>query len=152
MQAYEIIRVTPALYAQCNTIWDMAKQPRTQRWLEEIKAGTRLTYAYAEDGIFLGEGSLVLANNDPDYTIEGKRVYLSRLIVKKEFRNRGIGKLLVDFLCETAKRMGYAEISIGVDKSNAAALHLYRSKGFDRILFDGEDEYGPYYKLLKELE
>ena len=47
--------------------------------------------------------------------------------------------------------MGYKEISIGVDKDNTAALHLYRKKGFTTVIFDGADEYGKYYKLLKVL-
>ena len=29
--------------------------------------------------------------NDFDYTIAGKRIYLSRFLVKKEMRNKGIG-------------------------------------------------------------
>lgn len=151
MQNDKIIRITPESYAKCNNIWNMDKQPQTQKWLAEIKAGIRIPYAYVVNDEFLGEGALVIENSDPHYTIPNRRVYLSRLIVKKEHRNRGIGKILVEYLCDKAKQMGFSEISIGVDKDNVIALHLYQSKGFNDILFEGEDEYGSYVKLLKIL-
>lgn len=47
--------------------------------------------------------------------------------------------------------MGFAEAAIGVDKDNANALHLYRKFGFTEVLFDGADEYGEFYKLLKRI-
>nr|WP_319005528.1 GNAT family N-acetyltransferase [Metabacillus litoralis] len=54
----------------------------------------------------MGEGSLVFQNNDPDYTIPDKRIYLSRMIVKEEYRNRGIGGVIVDYLIDYAKQLG----------------------------------------------
>lgn len=146
----EIVQITPALYDCCGNIWDM-EHPHAQKWLEEIEEGVRIPFAYVENGLFVGEGALVLKNSDPHYTIFCQRVYLSRLIVKKECRGRGIGKILVNYLCEKAKAMGYSEISVGVDKDNVAALHLYRSKGFTHVLYEGEDQYGPFFKLLKYL-
>ena len=44
-----------------------------------------------------------------------------------------------------------AILCIGVDKDNISALHLYQKKGFTNVLFDGEDEYGEFYKLMKEI-
>ena len=73
------------------------------------------------------------------------------MIVKKEYRNRGIGSAMLAFLIEKAKEMGFAEAAIGVDKDNANALHLYRKFGFTEVLFDGADEYGEFYKLLKRI-
>ncbi len=83
--------------------------------------------------------------------IPEQRIYLSRLIVKNEYRSKGIGGILVDFMIEEIRKMGYKEISIGVDKDNTAALHLYRKKGFTKVIFDGANESGEYYKLLKVL-
>lgn len=42
-----------------------------------------MTFIYLENNEFVGEGSLVFRNNDPDYTIPGKRMYLSRMILKR---------------------------------------------------------------------
>ena len=73
------------------------------------------------------------------------------MIVKQEYRNRGIGGILIDFMVDIIGKMGYKEISIGVDKDNAAALHLYQKKGFSTVIFSGVDENGEYYKLMKSL-
>lgn len=87
--------------------------------------------------------------NDLDYTIPNQRVYVSRLIVKKEYRRQGIGKKLVDFITDKAKELGYSELSIGVDLDNYPALKLYIDSGFDKVIYIGEDEQGKYVKLLK---
>ena len=152
MQEYEITLLKPEDYHKCSNIWNMQKRPElAQAFYDQLISGSRITYVYALDGEFIGEGSLVLESDDPLYCIPGQRVYFSRLIVKAEYRNRGIGGVLIDHIVKKAVEMGYSEISIGVDKSNAVALHLYQGKGFDEIIFDGEDEDGPYYKLLKRL-
>ncbi len=70
---------------------------------------------------------------------------------KKEFRNQGVGLVLLDYLIDEAKSLGYAEMSVGVDTDNARARHLFEKKGFTTVLFEGKDEYGEYVKLLKRL-
>ena len=110
-----------------------------------------MTWVYEEGGQFLGEISLVLNKDDPDYTIPGTRIYISRLIVRKENRRQGIGKALVEYAVSRAAEMGYAEMSIGVDMDNYPALRLYAGLGFREILFLGEDADGKYFKLLKRL-
>ncbi|WP_237389746.1 GNAT family N-acetyltransferase [Bacillus sp. USDA818B3_A] len=72
--------------------------------------------------------------------------------VKEEYRNRGIGGIIVDFLIDYAKQLGYEEITLGVDTDNLNARHLYKKKGFTIVLYFGEDEYGEYVKLLKKLK
>ena len=94
---------------------------------------------------------MVLDEGDPDYTIPNRRVYVSRMIVKKEYRNRGIGSEILEFLIAKAKSMGYSEMTIGVDKDNVNALHLYKKYGFTEVLFDGADEDGEYFKLMKRI-
>ncbi len=136
-------------YHKCANIWNMNAQPHAEKWKEEIATGNRLVFIYKINGEFIGEGALVLHTDDPDYTIPDKRVYVSRMIVKKEYRNRGIGSEILAFLINKAKEMGFSEITLGVDKTNENALHLYRKHGFTEVLFDGKDENGEYLKLLK---
>ncbi len=139
-------------YQKCSNIWNMKSQPLTEKWREEIVTGNRLVFIYKINGEFIGEGALVLDTGDSDYTIPDKRVYVSRMIVKKEYRNRGIGSEILAFLINKAKEMGYSEMTIGVDKDNANALHMYRKFDFTEVLFDGADEDGEYYKLMKKIE
>lgn len=138
-------------YSKCSNIWNMKKQPLTEKWREEIARGNRLVFIYKINGEFIGEGALVIDTGDPDYTVPDKRVYVSRMIVKKEYRNRGIGSEILEFLIRKAKEMGFSEMTIGVDKDNENALHLYRKYGFTEVLFDGEDEDGEYFKLMKKI-
>ena len=136
-------------YNKCSNIWNMKSQPLAETWRKEIECGNRLVFVYKINGEFIGEGALVLDTGDPDYTIPEKRVYVSRMIVKKDYQNRGIGSEILKFLIEKAKEMGFSEMTIGVDKDNVKALHLYKKFGFTEILFDGADENGEYFKLMK---
>ena len=138
-------------YYDCSNIWNMKAQPLTEKWREEIARGNRLVFIYKINGEFVGEGALVIDTGDPDYTLPDKRVYVSRMIVKKEYRNRGIGSEILEFLIRKAKEMGFSEMTIGVDKDNENALHLYRKYGFTEVLFDGKDEDGEYFKLMKKI-
>ncbi len=116
MKNYQIKKLKIKDYNKCNNIWDMEKAPKMARkFYEELKSGKRITFIFVENNEFIGEGSLVFHNNDPDYTIPDKRIYLSRMIVKKEYRNRGIGGIIVDYLLSYAKELGYEEITLGVD-------------------------------------
>lgn len=146
-----IAPLKPEEYNRCSNIWNMKAQPLAEKWYKEIQCGNRLVFIYKINGEFIGEGALVLDTGDSDYTIMGKRVYVSRMIVKKEYRNRGIGSEILEFLIKKAKGMGFSEMTIGVDKDNKNALHLYRKYGFTEVLFDGADEDGEYLKLMKRL-
>ncbi len=136
-------------YHKCSNIWNMKTQPLAEKWKEEIASGNRLVFVYKIKGEYIGEGALVFDAGDPDYTVPGKRIYVSRMIVKKEYRNRGIGSEILQFLIDKAKNMGFSEMTIGVDKDNKNALHMYRKHGFTEVLFDGADEDGEYFKLMK---
>lgn len=143
--------LSPADYPKCANIWNMQAQPLAETWKKEIESGNRLVFIYKINGAFIGEGALVSDAHDADYTIPGQRVYISRMIVKKEYRNRGIGGEILAFLIRKAKETGYTEITLGVDQDNLNALHLYRKHGFTEVLFEGTDENGAYYKLLKRI-
>lgn len=139
-------------YSKCSNIWNMKKQSNlAEQFLGELKSGNRVTYIYKDGDDFIGEISLVKEMNDTDYTVPSKRIYVSRLIVKPEYRRKGIGKLLVEFVTNIAKELGYIEMSIGVDLDNYPALKLYIDCGFNKVVFIGEDEQGKYVKLLKTI-
>ena len=151
MSKHTIVPLLPEQFYDMDTIVNMKNRQLADMWYNELKVGIRVIYIYMVDDICMGEVSLVFAHNDPVCVIPGMRAYMQRLIVKSEYRGNGIGKKLTDHLCKEAFRMGLAEVSVSVDKDNSAALHIYRSMGFDNVLFDGEDQYGPCYKLMKKL-
>lgn len=139
-------------FRKLGNIFDLkARKNRARHWKREMRKGKRRGYVYEENGTFIAQGDLVFDAGDSEYTIPGRRVCISRLIVQPERRGEGIGTAMAEFLCEEARRQGFSEISLGVNKKNAAALHLYEKLGFDTLLFDGEDQWGAYVKLLKKL-
>ncbi len=153
MTSYKIEKLKLEDYNKCSNIWDMNEKPKLAKmFYDDLVSGNRVTFIYLENNDFKGEGSLVFNNPDSDYTIPDKRIYLSHMIVKEEYRNRGIGSIIVDFLIDYAQALGFEEIALGVDIDNMNARHLYEKKGFTDVLYVGEDIYGEYVKLLKKLE
>lgn len=152
MSQYQIKQLNLDEFKLCENIWGKKENPEMIWYFyNQIKNGERITFIYSENDEFIGEGSLVFNHKDSDYTIPYQRVYLSRMIVKEKHRNRGIGGIMLDYLIEKAKSLGYKELSLGVDTDNLNARHLYEKKGFTEVLFEGEDEYGKFVKLLKRL-
>ena len=152
---YEIQKLEPENYDKCNNIWDMKRNEYNiklaKKCYDELVSGNRMIFVYVKDGEYLGQCDLVFDANDSDYTIPDKRIYLSRMIVKPELRNQGIGSKMLDFLINYSKNLGYSEMSLGVDIVNIEARQLYEKKGFNKIIFVGEDEHGKFVKLLKAL-
>lgn len=147
-----IHRLDPSDFKKCSEIWDMKKQKElAKQFYGEIVGGVRETFVLERRGKFIGEISVVYENGDADYTVPLKRVYFSRLIVKKELRRQGIGKKLCEYLIKYVTEKGYNEMSIGVDIDNFPAICLYQKMGFDKIIFVGEDGGGKYFKLLKTI-
>ncbi len=139
-------------YSKCSSIWDMEKHKElADKFYQELLSGNRITYICKDGDEFIGKISLVQEMNDLDYTIQNQRVYVSHLIVKPEYRRLGIGKMLINFITDKAKELGYTEMSIGVDLDNYPALKLYIDCGFNKVIFIGEDEQGKYVKLLKTI-
>ena len=147
-----IIPITHKDFERCADLWNMKKQRAlAERFYSDLQSGKRVTWVCEQNGARLGEISLVLDMNDPEYTITHKRAYVSHLIVKKDCRRQGIGRSLVEHVIEQAKQMDIKELTIGVALDNFAALRLYAKAGFDRILDVCEDKDGRYVKLMKSL-
>lgn len=151
MLSYKIVKIGLDEYSKCSNIWDMEKCPFTEKFKKQIIYGDRFVYIYKWNNEFIGEGDLVINHKDSDYFIPNQRIYVSRMIVKREYRNQGIGGIILDYLIAQAKSMGYKEMALGVDIDNDSAIHLYKKKGFTTLIKESEDEYGRFYKLLKQL-
>ena len=149
----EILELDIKNFDKCNNIGNMEKNKELKdRFYNELLSKNRMTFVYTKDEEYIGEISIVFNKNDEDYSIPGIRLYVSRIIVKKEFRGRGYGKKLMKHIIEYAKKQGYSELSLGVNLDNYIALKLYVELGFDKIQYIGEDNDGKYVKLIKRLE
>ena len=149
---YQITKLLPQEFFKCADIWNVERQKHlAEQFEEELRSGNRVTYICQTNDECIGEISLVFHRDDPDYTIRNQRVYVSHLVVKPEYRRRGIGKALVRFITKKAEEFGYREMSIGVDLDNYPALKLYIACGFDHVIYIGKDGQGAYLKLLKTI-
>ena len=96
--------------------------------------------------IFVADiGSMVVG-----YIVIQHKLYESKIMsiaVKKEFRKRGIGSMLLKKAIESAKEKGKKRLLLEVRVSNIPAQNLYKKYGFKVInvlpayYSDGEDAY-----------
>lgn len=77
---------------------------------------------------------------------EGYNTPFLGIYVSKEFRGRGVSKLLMNFLHFAAKNKGAEFVKLKVYKSNIPAINLYKSLGYELIDYD-EDQYLGTLKL-----
>ena len=58
---------------------------------------------------------------------------IMNIVVKKSFRNQGIGKLLLEHLISIAETKKITSIMLEVNENNLFAIKLYTSLGFETI-------------------
>lgn len=58
--------------------------------------------------------------------------HITSVTVRKEYRGRGYGKALTDFIVRTAAREGLARATLEVRLTNTTAQNLYQSLGFEK--------------------
>lgn len=148
----KIIELDIKNYEKCGNIWNMEKNKELKdRFYKELLSKNRMTFVYVKNEEYIAEISIVFNKDDKDYSIPGKRLYISRIIVKKALRGHGYGKKLMNYVIDYAKRNNYEELSLGVNLDNYIALKLYVNLGFTKIQYIGEDSDGKYVKLIKKL-
>ncbi|MFO7612210.1 MAG: ribosomal protein S18-alanine N-acetyltransferase [Clostridia bacterium] len=56
--------------------------------------------------------------------------HITNIAVREDFRNMGIGGVIMEHLFEEARRLGVRTMTLEVRESNAAAIRLYEKTGF----------------------
>lgn len=85
----------------------------------------------------------------------GKILVLHTLVIKPKETGQGLGKTIMDFIIDYARRNGYKAIRLDVFIDNKAAVRLYRYFEFEfvgKVFFDkkepGHEWYDCYEKLI----
>lgn len=113
------------LYTTIVSIWDKtgisnpARADSFDSIQRTLEHGGILLLAYIEDKLV---GTIWLTN---DY----RRLYIHHMAILPEFQNQGIGRSLLQEAITIADSQ-VLQAKLEVHSGNAAALHLYRSMGF----------------------
>ena len=80
---------------------------------------------------------LVYENQSPvafcEYVIDGNKVFLSKFYVEKTYRNKGIGRMMLNSCIDYAKQNNINLIYLTVNKNNKASIDKYLHIGFKVI-------------------
>lgn len=71
------------------------------------------------------------------FEYNGRDALIDELYIEENWRNKGIGKLAIEFIVQQTKQLGVNVIHLEVEQHNKSAYELYRKSGFkenDRIL------------------
>ena len=60
----------------------------------------------------------------------GKNAFVDEFYIEKEFRGKGIGKIVIDFVSGEAKKMNIKALHLEIENHNTAAKELYRKFAF----------------------
>ncbi len=138
------------------------KKPQAQRQLEETSKNVEITYMTLEDFSQISEylttdfddfwnkdllkeeltaknsKYLVAKYNQEIVGFAGIKVLVEEadimnIVIKKNFRNQGIGTLLLKKLLDLAKSLKLYTITLEVAEENNSAIHLYQKLGFEKV-------------------
>lgn len=115
---------------------------------EKLKNLLDLTYSQGKMYVLIENENLVGAafvfpikhddlfpfNQFPDFDIDNT-MYFAELLVDENFRGKGMGSRLIDFVHDEQKKAGTNQLVIRVWNQNDTALHLYQKKGFKEIAY-----------------
>lgn len=80
---------------------------------------------------------IVMDNDDPiaffEYVPEESKVFLSKLYVKKQYRRKGISRLMLEDCINYAKDNNKNSIYLTVNKGNINSIDVYHHYGFKQI-------------------
>ena len=62
-----------------------------------------------------------------------KEVFISKLYIHKDFRRRGLGRHILDFIAKETRALGCAAMTLSVNKDNSDSIQFYIAYGFQTI-------------------
>lgn len=91
--------------------------------------GDQTTVFAMEGNIIAGCASISYITIMPTFSHPtGKRAHLMNVYTRKEFRRKGVGKMMINFLIDEAKSRGVTEISLDATEMGRP---LYKALGFN---------------------
>jgi len=99
---------------------------------EEILRGENSDILVAErDGVICGMASVeYLTRPESPYMWERKFYYVAEFGVDEAFRRQGVGRELMDFMRQDARKRGFSRIELDGWEFNTNAMKFYEAVGF----------------------
>ncbi len=101
----------------------------TRRWLREnTQRGIMRSWLAQSDGKIIGTVSCRIRDTSPrEFDLIGKEAYVHNLYVEPAYRNRGIGRSLMQVLLDWCKDNGYTRVAL---RASEMGRPLYERMGF----------------------
>lgn len=123
------IKITPMTLTDVNTIKNNLISDFDNFW----------TYQILKEELESENSSYLIARMDDEIIgFAGIKVVLDEadimnIVIKKNYRNQGVGTLLLENLISLAKRLNLKSLSLEVSEKNLPAIHLYQKFGFESL-------------------
>ena len=92
---------------------------------EELESpNSKYIIAKTNDGEIIGFAGIKIIVDTAD---------IMNIVVKKSWRNQGVGSLLLDNLVSLCKNLSLFSLSLEVNESNLPAINLYKKFGFKQV-------------------
>ena len=92
-----------------------------------------------DNSILIGTVAIRIIDSD------NKTVELKRMFVLPEYQGKGYGRLLLKHAIDYAKKQQYSKMCLDTRRQFSAALHLYRSSGFQETEKYNDNEHAELY-------
>lgn len=93
---------------------------------EELQNSNSLYFMAQIDDEIVGFAGIKIILDEAD---------LMNIVTKKSYRNKGIGKSLLNYIISNSKDLGLQSITLEVNENNSVAIHLYETLGFQKVGF-----------------
>ncbi|MCI8444451.1 MAG: ribosomal protein S18-alanine N-acetyltransferase [Clostridia bacterium] len=118
MTLTDLEAIQPILVREFDDFW-------TYSILKEELQSNNSNYLIAKlDKKIVGFAGIKIVLNEAD---------IMNIVTKKSFRNQGIGTLLLQHLLSLCKELKLSSLSLEVNETNLAAIHLYEKFGFKTL-------------------
>lgn len=132
-------------------------------WNEHYPSDETIDYDFSREALFIvkrDDKTIACASIEYDEEVNKLPCWNKELEPESEFaricvdpciQNRGVGRILLEFIAQEIKRRGYNGIHIIVNKKNTKALKLYDSFGFANVgeCFMYDQDFWCYEKDLR---
>lgn len=97
-----------------------------------VEDGALYDYLIFDEEVLIGECNISLDPPQLEKKIPGT-AWVGLVIGEEEFRGKGIGKEVMEFLEYESKQLGATRIELGVFEFNKRAVRLYESMGYQKF-------------------